>query len=409
MLEDNWLTSDDALKAIATLSAETEGSHIPAKRLLRLRKQFSAEQTQFIASQIKLRTQAATRFPLAAEMLFTNRSLQQTTEAAIADFKAELIKEFIPEIKHVTDLCCGMGGDLQALATRFNVTGVDLDAKICHIAKHNATLKNQNAVDVITADASAVQLNTDWVHIDPDRRHDGLRHTDVNSLQPGIHTLDRLIDRVGDSIQGVSIKLAPASVIPEHWQDQCQLFWIQTRNECRQQLAIFTSTKEQQDSRTALAIDKTGAAQWKFSSPNEDLLDSRDVPLKGSVDKFLYEPKPAILAGRMAPSWAVSHQLEYIHSGVAYFTSASSHNISGGTCYEVLEELPFDLKRIRQHIKQHNIGRLEIKKRGVDITPEQLRKKLKPQGKNEATLVIAGNPRSQKPARAYITKCVQPE
>ncbi len=35
-----------------------------------------------------------------------------------------------------------------------------------------------------------------------------------------------------------------------------------------------------------------------------------------------------------------------------------------------------------------DIGTLEIKKRGVDITPEQLRPKLKLKGKNAATLIL---------------------
>lgn len=404
MLDHNWLTSDEALNAIAGLSAETTGTNIRAKTLMRLRKQFSSEQTHFIASQIGLRIQATTRFALAAEMLFTDRSLQQTTDGAIAAFKASLISKLAPQVKHVTDLCCGMGGDLQALAARYNVTGVELDPQLCHLAKHNATLNNLNTVEIISGDASQSRLNTDWVHIDPDRRYDGLRHTDVNSLQPGGETLEQLIRQVGNSLQGLSVKLAPASIIAQHWQSQCQLYWIQSRNECRQQLAVFTCDNARQNYRTALAIDQSATPKWEFSYPNEGLRNSRDVPLKGSVDKFLYEPKPAILAGQLAPSWALSHDLQYIHSGVAYFTSDFASKLSGGTCYEILEELPFDLKKIKRHLKQHDIGRLEIKKRGVDTTPEQLRKKLKPRGKNGATLIIAGNPHSEKPARAYIAK-----
>ena len=91
---------------------------------------------------------------------------------------------------------------------------------------------------------------------------------------------------------------------------------------------------------------------------------------------------------------------------MAYFTSEFSREIAGGTCYEILEELPFDLKQIKRHLKKHDIGRLEIKKRGVDLTPEQLRKDLKLKGKNGATLIIAGNPRSRNPAAAYIANCL---
>ena len=405
MTDYHWLTSEEALQAIAEACAETEGSHISAKDLMRIRKRFSLEKTQQIASQFKLRQRAVTRFPQAAEMLFTDRSLKQATDAAIAQFKAKLIRELDSDVQHVTDLCCGMGGDLQALANHFSVTGVDQDPEICAIAQHNASLHSHSTVETIVEDVAQLQLKTDWVHIDPDRRHDGRRHTDINALQPGIETLQQLIDQVGSTLRGVSIKIAPASTIPKIWHARCQLFWIQSRNECRQQLAVFTTKNMRWNHRTALAIDKDGTSKWEYTASNTELLDSGEVPLKGSADRFLYEPKPAILAGQLAPSWAASHHLQYIHSGVAYFTSDFSREVAGGTCYEILEELPFDLKQIKRHLKKHDIGRLEIKKRGIDLTPEQLRKDLKPKGNNGATLIIAGNPRSKNPTTAYIANC----
>jgi hypothetical protein len=54
----------------------------------------------------------------------------------------------------------------------------------------------------------------------------------------------------------------------------------------------------------------------------------------------------------------------------------------------VIKEMPFDRKQLKAYIKQNDIGTLEIKKRGADITPEELRKELSPKGKNKATLII---------------------
>jgi hypothetical protein len=53
-----------------------------------------------------------------------------------------------------------------------------------------------------------------------------------------------------------------------------------------------------------------------------------------------------------------------------------------------MEALPLDVKRIAKRMSELDIGTLEIKKRGVDITPEQLRPKLKLKGKNAATLIL---------------------
>ena len=56
--------------------------------------------------------------------------------------------------------------------------------------------------------------------------------------------------------------------------------------------------------------------------------------------------------------------------------------------YEVLEELPFAEKRLRAALRERGVGRLTIKKRGVGVVPEQLRKKLDLKGDEEATIVV---------------------
>ncbi len=404
MSDGHWLTNDNTLRIIADLCAITDGPHVSAKRLMKLREQFSAEQVRFIASQVNLRLRAITRFPQAAKMLFTDRGLQQTTDAAIATCKSALIQQFAPGVQHVTDLCCGIGGDLQALAARFNVRGVDLTPEMCAIAQHNAGLSGRNRVETVIGNAATFPLETDWVHIDPDRRHDGLRHTDVHSLEPGVEILDSLINRVGDTLQGVSIKLAPATTVPHDWHSRGSLYWIESRNECRQQLVVFSNNNHTQNSRTALGVDQTGKVCWEFTTPAGQLVEAKNIPLTSSPVRFLLEPKPAILAGKLAPTWAARHNLKYIHSAVSYFSADAEKEIPGGDCYRIYEQLPFDLKQLKHRLQQLAIGRLEIKKRGIDITPEEVRKKLKLRGTNAATLIIAGTPRSRKPAVAYLAE-----
>mgnify|MGYP006184401391 CR=1 FL=1 len=56
--------------------------------------------------------------------------------------------------------------------------------------------------------------------------------------------------------------------------------------------------------------------------------------------------------------------------------------------YRVLDNLVFDRKKLKAYLRERDIGVLEIKKRGADITPEELRKQLDPKGKGAATLVV---------------------
>ena len=109
ILDNDWITSEQTLEAIGKLSATSIDGNVSAKQLLRLREIFSVEQSQFIACQVRLRQQAGKRFPNANQMLFTRLGLQQTTDAGIATYKADLIRKLAAGTQHVTDLCCGIG------------------------------------------------------------------------------------------------------------------------------------------------------------------------------------------------------------------------------------------------------------------------------------------------------------
>jgi hypothetical protein len=73
---------------------------------------------------------------------------------------------------------------------------------------------------------------------------------------------------------------------------------------------------------------------------------------------------------------------------IAYVTSDDAFHSPFSTSYEVLESLPYREKQLKLALKQRGIGRLTIKKRGVDVVPDQLRKRLSLAGENEGTLIL---------------------
>lgn len=56
--------------------------------------------------------------------------------------------------------------------------------------------------------------------------------------------------------------------------------------------------------------------------------------------------------------------------------------------YRVREVLPHTVKVLKRWVREHEVGTLEIKKRGTDVTPEDLRRRLAPKGPGRATLVV---------------------
>ena len=55
--------------------------------------------------------------------------------------------------------------------------------------------------------------------------------------------------------------------------------------------------------------------------------------------------------------------------------------------WRVHDWMPFNLKKLRAHLREYNIGRVTVKKRGFPMTPEELQSALKLKGKAACTLV----------------------
>ena len=77
-----------------------------------------------------------------------------------------------------------------------------------------------------------------------------------------------------------------------------------------------------------------------------------------------------------------------IDAKIAYVTSDESFRTPFAKSYLINEEVPYREKQLRAALRVRGIGRLTIKKRGIAITPEELRKRLDLKGDNEATLVL---------------------
>src|SRR5204863_8910314 len=113
--------------------------------------------------------------------------------------------------ERLADLCCGIGGDLLALADRSECIGVERDDVLARLAQRNCEVCGRAGGSVALADAAkfSVQDFAAW-HIDPDRRPSGKRTTRVDFQEPPLKVLDELLAQNPNA----AIKLAPASDIP---------------------------------------------------------------------------------------------------------------------------------------------------------------------------------------------------
>ena len=73
---------------------------------------------------------------------------------------------------------------------------------------------------------------------------------------------------------------------------------------------------------------------------------------------------------------------------IAYVTGDAPFRTPFARGYRVVEHLPYREKQLRAALHERSVGRLTIKKRGVQVVPEELRKRLALKGTTEATLVM---------------------
>jgi THUMP domain-containing protein len=73
---------------------------------------------------------------------------------------------------------------------------------------------------------------------------------------------------------------------------------------------------------------------------------------------------------------------------IAYVTADVLTPVPTATAYRVVDTMPFGLKRLRTYLRERDVGRLTIKKRGTAVVPEQLRKQLDLRGDAFATIIL---------------------
>ena len=75
---------------------------------------------------------------------------------------------------------------------------------------------------------------------------------------------------------------------------------------------------------------------------------------------------------------------------IAYLTGTTPSSTPLATSYRIDMVMPYKIKALRSWVRNNRIGQLTIKKRGLDVTPEELRKILlgKGHGDGTATLIL---------------------
>lgn len=375
MIDPNylWLIGDEADSWLTRVAVDLPGPVTPAS-VSSLRKSLGAERTTLVLEQVELRRRGREKCARAERMFFTRKGLEQATDEAIASYKASRFRDR----ESIADLCCGIGGDAMMLAEQASTTLVDLDEISLIFACENVRrIANQSVVTCAcdVNDFSLAEVSA-W-HIDPDRRVGGKRTAQVDFGSPGIDAIDRLLVQCSQA----AIKLAPAAEVPDHWMVGSQREWIESRGECRQQV-VWHGELADSETRTATLLDENGEACSFSGTPTDDF------EIAAKVGTFVFDPSPSLMAAGLCHALSNALELQSLNNKTGYLTSDEPIIHPHLQAFEIVDEVPLDRRMLKSYLRERGIGRLEIKKRGVDVLPEKLRSELDPRGDGEATLIV---------------------
>jgi SAM-dependent methyltransferase len=367
-----WLLTEDGQRVLALAESLHEPDPLRAHTALQRSAPGTPSELLAVAlTQAALRAAAAAKFgELARSMYVTPEGLEQATRLSVATHRAARLTAF--GAKTVIDLGCGIGGDLIAFARAgLTAAGVDLDPVRVAVAGANlSALGLGGAVQV--ADALDVDVTPfDVAFADPARRTGRGRTFSLDEWSPPWSFVEELLtgDACVKTAPGIPHEVIPAGVEAE---------WVSDHGEVKE--AALWGGRLATTGRRATVIGDGGLA----TLTDEDDPGADVVPL----GRFLYEPDGAVVRAGLVTAVAAGVSGGLLDRHIAYVTSDSSFRTPFARSYEVLETLPHREKQLRAALHERGIGRLTIKKRGVDVVPDELRKRLALKGDNEATIVL---------------------
>jgi SAM-dependent methyltransferase len=359
----------------ALAEAEVLAGADPVVAATTLRRTYDAALTSAALTQAGLRERARAKFGAdAGRMFFTPHGLEQSTRAEVAEHRARrLLALHGARAPRVVDACCGVGGDLLALARAgCTVAAVDTDPLTVAVARANAEAFGlAGRATVTVADAADVRPEDhDVLFADPARRTGRGRTFDPMAYSPPWPVVLGLISRA----RLACLKVAPG--IPyEFIPEGAEAEWISYKGEVKE-ATLWTGAQD-------------GGGRRATLLPGGHTLSATGVRASvGAPGRFVYEPDGAAVRAHLVGEVAELVGGRLLDPMIAYVTSDEPVDTPWAAAYEVDDILPFSLKKLRAALRDRQIGNVTIKKRGSAVDIERLRTDLRLKGDKSLVIML---------------------
>jgi SAM-dependent methyltransferase len=333
----------------------------------RLRQRHPAGLVAAALAQRELRERAAAKFALAGRMWLTREGLEQASAEPLARHRAARYAG----ADRVADLCCGIGGDLCALAPGRAALAVDLDPLHLRMARENARVHGAGEVAAACADVQILRLPRSLaVFVDPARRADGRRLPAGESHPPLAWCLE-----LAGRVAAVGIKAAPGlplDRVPPGWEVEL----LADRRELKE-AALWSP-----------ALATTGRRATVFPGPATLTAEPGPPVPCGRPGAFLLDPSPAVTRAGLVEELARDLGAWKLDPQIAFLSADQPLRSPLGRLLRVDASLPWSLKRLRQVLRERGVGAVEVRKRGSAVDVAELTTRLRLRGDGRAVVVL---------------------
>ncbi len=367
-----FLVSAQAQTALEELSqSPLEPSQSP--QLLRsLTKVFTPEQARSLLILVSQRQRFCDKFEAAERLFFWEQAGEQASSTALARWRAQRLDQLTPGGEWV-ELGCGIGGDTLELARYRHVHAFERCEVRLTLARENIRQKGlSERVTFHHGDWLKTKLpEASAYFVDPTRRSGQRRLLRAHQWVPPLETvLAQLPSRI-------VVKAAPG-IKDDELPPQCEVEFVGTGGNCLE--AVLWVGLCEPGRRASLRTDRG----WKTMRTTAAVPTLAPLSQRG----YLLEPDPTAVRSKAVADLAQRHRAWAVDPHLPYLQTAQPVLSEWFQTFAVDAVLSARLKKLRRELRQREIGRLEIKVRGLDLRPETLRPQLKLEGPNSAVLFL---------------------
>jgi hypothetical protein len=241
------------------------------------------------------------------------------------------------------------------------------------MARHNLGAANRS-VDLCRADALRPVTHDAAVVIDPARRSSGRRRFGPADYQPALGPLL-------DCYRGrdIAVKCSPGIDFDEVGRlgFEGEIEVTSYRGSVREACLWSAGLAQPGVRRRASVLDR--GEQVTDADPD-------DCPVR-PAGRWIVDPDGAVVRAGLVRHYGARHGLWQLDPDIAYLSG--DRLPPGVRGFEVLEQLAFDERRLRQTLSGLDCGALEILIRGVQVDPDALRRRLRLRGSAALAVIIA--------------------